>query len=118
MTTESEQQQQQQPPVLKTYRGNCHCGAFVYEARLPGIDSAHECNCSICYKKGYLWLFVGDEPGDFTVVRGEESQLSVYTFGGHNIQHKVRWVVSRSEFYDFTPFPTSLFMYTLYILSC
>lgn len=73
---------------LKTYRGNCHCGAFVYEAQLPEINSAAQCNCSICYKKGYLWLFPG--PGDFQVVKGDEADLRVYTFGEGTTLHKVR----------------------------
>ncbi|KAM7214092.1 centromere protein V [Rhypophila decipiens] len=68
------------PPALKTYRGNCHCGLFVYEAQLPEIKSVAECNCSLCYKKGYLWVFPG--AGDFKVVKGSEDDLTTYTLGG------------------------------------
>lgn len=71
----------------KTYRGNCHCGAFVYEAQLPEIKSATECNCSICYKKGYLWLM--PPPGAFKVVKGSEDDLTAYTFGPGTTLHKV-----------------------------
>jgi hypothetical protein len=73
---------------LKTYRGNCHCGAFVYEAQLPEIKTVGECNCSICLKKGYLFLFMA--PAGFKVVKGSEEDLTSYTFGSKMMAHKVR----------------------------
>lgn len=76
--------------TLQTYRGNCHCGAFVYEAEVPEIKTVHECNCSICYKKGYL--FARTNRASFKVVKGDEAQLTAYEFGGGNVQHKVRFV--------------------------
>ncbi|PNY29805.1 Centromere protein V [Tolypocladium capitatum] len=72
---------------LRTYRGNCHCGAFVYEAELPEIKSVFECNCSICHKKGYLWVFPG-EAGDFRVVKGTDDVLTGYKFGPKKLVHK------------------------------
>ena len=87
---------EQQP--LKTYRGNCHCGAFVYEADLPEITSAIECNCSICVKKGYLFVFLGRDK--FRVVKGSEDQLTVYAFGTRVLEHLVR----------FGPFPPSVWL--------
>ncbi|KAM4057893.1 glutathione-dependent formaldehyde-activating enzyme [Hirsutella rhossiliensis] len=71
----------------QTYRGNCHCGAYVYEAKLPEITSAHECNCSICRKKGYLWVFVG-ESDDFRAVKGTDDELTSYSFGSGKMFHK------------------------------
>ncbi|KAF4874903.1 Centromere protein V [Colletotrichum siamense] len=70
----------------QTYRGNCHCGAFVYEVRLPEIKSAVDCNCSICSKKGALWVMPA--PEDFKVVKGAASELSSYNFGSGNMTHK------------------------------
>jgi hypothetical protein len=72
---------------LQTYRGNCHCGAFVYEAQLPEIKVAYECNCSICYKKAYLWNFAG--PGGIKIVKGDDNTLKSYTFNAGNTIHKV-----------------------------
>ena len=69
----------------KTYRGNCHCGAFVYECQLPEIKTANECNCSICYKKGYLWQF---PPAGIKFVKGDEKELRQYTFLTGKIVHK------------------------------
>lgn len=71
---------------LKTYRGNCHCGAFVYEIEAPEIKTVSECNCSICYKKGYLWVIPA--AGTYKAVKGDEDALTVYSFGGGNITHK------------------------------
>ncbi|KAK4122268.1 hypothetical protein N657DRAFT_646951 [Parathielavia appendiculata] len=64
---------------LRTYRGNCHCAAFVYDAQLREIKTALECSCSICYKKGYLWVLT--ESVKLDVVKGTYDTLSQYTVG-------------------------------------
>lgn len=71
--------------LLKTYRGNCHCGAFVYEVELPEIKAVSTCNCSICSKKGYLWA----KPSEIKVVKGSEDALTAYTFASNTYYHKV-----------------------------
>ncbi|KAK2603054.1 hypothetical protein N8I77_009538 [Diaporthe amygdali] len=59
------------------YRGNCHCGRYRYELSLPGeIGSATSCTCSVCLKKGYLWL--APPEGSFRVVR-DDGNLEEYT---------------------------------------
>ncbi|KAK9441369.1 glutathione-dependent formaldehyde-activating enzyme [Metarhizium brunneum] len=72
---------------LRTYRGNCHCKAFVYEVQLPEIKAVKQCNCSICHKKGYLWV-LAQETGHFKIVKGGEDTLSSYTFNTKNRIHK------------------------------
>ncbi|KAH7186728.1 glutathione-dependent formaldehyde-activating enzyme [Fusarium oxysporum] len=74
----------QQPRL--TYRGNCHCGDFVYEIEVPEIMSVGECNCSICHKKGYLWVFLEEE--NFKVVKGDIGQLTGYRFGRKRAEHR------------------------------
>ncbi|KAH8912192.1 glutathione-dependent formaldehyde-activating enzyme [Coniochaeta sp. PMI_546] len=69
---------------LKSYRGNCHCGAFIFELKVPEIKLANECNCSVCKKKGYLFTFPGD---GVTIVKGEGS-LKEYTFNEGNTKHR------------------------------
>jgi hypothetical protein len=69
----------------KTYRGNCHCGAFVYEVEAPEITSASDCTCSICYKRGYLWL-VPTKP--LTIVK-DEGKLVHYSFASKKMDHQV-----------------------------
>ncbi|GKT59253.1 glutathione-dependent formaldehyde-activating enzyme [Colletotrichum tofieldiae] len=70
----------------RTYRGNCHCAAFVYEFDLPEIKTVGECNCSICTKKGSLWVIPARD--NFRVVKGAESELSSYKFGTEQMIHK------------------------------
>lgn len=74
-------------PPLRTYRGNCHCTAFVYEIKVPEIKAVKQCNCSICHKKGYLWVFPGAD--DFNFVKGIEDDLTSYAFNDGKINHKV-----------------------------
>ncbi|MCJ1396956.1 hypothetical protein MMC11_000148 [Xylographa trunciseda] len=74
-------------PAVKIYHGNCHCAAFKFALKVPEITSAHTCNCSICYKKGYLWLYPPTEA--FTIERGEGS-LTEYHSADKAFIHKVR----------------------------
>lgn len=46
-----------------TYNASCHCGAFAYTVTAsPALDDASaavmECNCSICARNGYLFIYV------------------------------------------------------------
>ncbi|KAM0275888.1 hypothetical protein ACHAQH_007320 [Verticillium albo-atrum] len=72
---------------LTTYRGNCHCGAFVFEVDLPVLTSVTECNCSICRRKGYIGNFPISRDV-FRVVKGAEDDLVIYEFGAKRFQHK------------------------------
>jgi hypothetical protein len=72
---------------LKTYHGNCHCGAFKFSIKVPELTEVTECNCSICFKKGYKWVFPGED--GFTVEKGEGC-LKEYEFGQKATTHKVR----------------------------
>ena len=72
----------------KTYRGNCHCGAYVYEVELPADlkdGKASECNCSVCYKRGAIWGI----PAAPRFLKGDPDTLSSYSFGRMQSQHKV-----------------------------
>lgn len=77
------------PPPTKTYRGNCHCTAFVYEITVPEIKQVSNCNCSVCTRKGYLWTIIADPAASFKVVKGDEDALSVYEFATKSLLHKV-----------------------------
>ncbi|KAJ3561558.1 hypothetical protein NPX13_g8899 [Xylaria arbuscula] len=77
-----------QESPLKTYRANCHCAAYVYEVTLPEVSTASECNCSVCYKKGALWVF--PKPDDVKFVKGDPATLTDYTFGKKIFTHKIR----------------------------
>lgn len=72
---------------LIPYRGNCHCGAVVYELKLPEIKKVNQCNCSNCLKKGYLLVYPGAE-AEFKILKGEDA-LTGYRFHTKNVSHKV-----------------------------
>ncbi|KAL2159436.1 hypothetical protein VTH06DRAFT_2441 [Thermothelomyces fergusii] len=84
--TEQQQQPPPPPPPLKKYRGNCHCGAFVYEVEVPEIASAGGCNCSMCYKRAYLWLVPQAKPP--VVVVRDEGRLVHYSFASGRIDYR------------------------------
>ena len=73
-------------PELKTYQGNCHCGAVKFHVKVPEVKTATACNCSICFKKSYLWIFPG--AGNLTFERGEDT-LITYQFREKVFAHKV-----------------------------
>ena len=71
----------------KTYRGNCHCGAFVYEVETLEIKEAQSCNCSMCARKGYLWHLAGTD--NFKWIKGSADGLTSYEFSQKIFTHKV-----------------------------
>ncbi|CAG9956878.1 unnamed protein product [Clonostachys rosea f. rosea IK726] len=73
--------------ALKTYRGNCHCAAFVFEATVPEITKAVLCNCSHCYKKGTVWAMIPDTE-NFTMVKGDLGKAKDYRFARKNFGSK------------------------------
>lgn len=68
-------------------RGNCYCSTFVYEVDLPAISIVNEFNCSLCSKRGYLWVFPLS-PGQFRVIKGDEDALTSYAFGSKTTHYK------------------------------
>lgn len=60
----------------QTYMGNCHCGRFRFKLTAPSIKTAESCTCSVCEKKGYLWLVPSE--GQFEVVRND-GNMTTYT---------------------------------------
>ena len=69
---------------MKTHTGGCHCGRVRFNVTAPAAISAHECNCSICHKSGFLHLFVAAD--DFHLLQGEDVLLT-YTFNTGIAQH-------------------------------
>ncbi|OOG00624.1 hypothetical protein ASPCADRAFT_39357 [Aspergillus carbonarius ITEM 5010] len=51
------------------YHGNCHCGSFRFELCLhQPLATVYACQCGLCVKKGYLWLFPAED--EFEITRG------------------------------------------------
>ncbi|KAI0152366.1 glutathione-dependent formaldehyde-activating enzyme [Hypoxylon sp. NC0597] len=72
---------------LKTYRGNCHCAAYVYEVDLPKELKPTKCNCSSCYRKAVLWV-IPKEKENLRFIKGDMNSLTSYTFGQKTFDHK------------------------------
>lgn len=68
---------------VKTHQGSCHCGAVAYEVDMS-LDGLVECNCSHCYRKGFVLGFV--PPDAFRLLKdGPQTQ---YRFNNHKIRHR------------------------------
>lgn len=69
--------------TVQTHEGSCHCGAVAYEVDMA-LDGLMECNCSHCYRKGFVLGFVA--PDAFRVLKdGPQTQ---YRFNSHKIHHR------------------------------
>ncbi|KAF4871689.1 Centromere protein V [Colletotrichum siamense] len=58
---------------LATFQGNCHCGANRFEVQLPALPQLVICDCSLCAKKGYVWIY--DAEDKLKITRGCNSDL-------------------------------------------
>ncbi|KAK1657555.1 glutathione-dependent formaldehyde-activating enzyme [Colletotrichum godetiae] len=64
--------------TLKTFRGNCHCGANRYQIQLADYPSLVICDCSLCTKKGHVWIY--DAEDSLKVTKGcSRETLTTYT---------------------------------------
>lgn len=66
------------------HSGSCHCGAVQIEVEAGEDIEAHECNCSMCQRTGFLHLIVPRTA--FKLVAGAES-ITTYTFNTGVAQH-------------------------------
>lgn len=80
------------PPDAQTtqYQASCHCGAFAYTiAQSPALTSpgaeVMDCNCSICSRNGYLFIYTPDERVEFT--KGRLEDFRAYQFGSKKMAH-------------------------------
>lgn len=78
-----------------TYEGGCHCGAVRFQVKTDNTV-VHDCNCSICKKKGFLHLIV--PPEQFTLLRGADV-LTTYTFNTGTAKHTFCRICGIHPFY-------------------
>jgi hypothetical protein len=77
--------------------GGCHCGAVRFRVRVrEARPIVHDCNCSICNKKGFLHLIVS--PEDFVLERGSDA-LSLYEFNTRIAKHRFCKLCGTHPFY-------------------
>jgi hypothetical protein len=67
-----------------TYRGACHCGRVVFEVDARPT-SLSQCNCSLCHKKGAIYVKVREIEA-VRVIAGE-SDLQTYQFNTGQAKH-------------------------------
>lgn len=79
-----------------THSGGCHCGAVRFEVDGPGDLLAHECNCSMCKRFGFLHVIV--PASGFRLLSGEDA-LTCYTFNTRTAQHLFCSVCGVKSFY-------------------
>ncbi|KAF2668055.1 hypothetical protein BT63DRAFT_308428 [Microthyrium microscopicum] len=70
-----------------TYTGSCHCNAVVYQITHCKLEENEvvTCNCSICTRNGYLFIYA--PPEDFEFVTGSDNILTKYKFHKMNSAH-------------------------------
>jgi len=79
------------------YTGGCHCGAVRFAVRVAeDAHVAQACNCSICFKVGFLHVIV--ERGAFELLQGAE-RITTYTFNTGVAQHTFCGVCGVKAFY-------------------
>ncbi|MGD7036702.1 GFA family protein [Methylotuvimicrobium buryatense] len=66
------------------HRGGCHCGKVRFEIEAPPEIVAHDCNCSICSKSGFLHLIV---PASRFRLLTDRNNLACYAFGSGIAKH-------------------------------
>ncbi|KAJ6565447.1 hypothetical protein DFH09DRAFT_1278562 [Mycena vulgaris] len=78
----------------KTYEGNCHCGAIKFSVVLPPLETTplQSCACSICTKKGYLFVFPSKSAITLTKGAGTDGLgagvLASYEFNSKQVSHR------------------------------
>lgn len=80
---------------LRRYRGGCHCGAVQFEITTQQTQVI-DCNCSICHKKGFLYLIV--PPEQFQLL-SDPAMLSTYRFNTGIAQHHFCKICGIHAFY-------------------
>lgn len=64
--------------TLVLYHGNCHCGKYRFELKVPAISEGTECTCTQCFKKGYRWIL---PPKDAFLVTRDEGSMEEFNSG-------------------------------------
>lgn len=64
--------------------GGCHCGKVRFRVELDLSAPVHDCNCSICTKKGFLHIIVTKDK--FALLAGA-GELATYTFNTGTAKH-------------------------------
>jgi hypothetical protein len=69
---------------MEKYNASCHCGAVKISFETEPITQGLQCNCSHCFRKGFILTFLPFE--QITVLSGENNQTE-YRFNKKTIGH-------------------------------
>ncbi len=83
-------------PLAEWRAGGCHCGAVRFEAALPPVIEAQDCNCSVCSKAGFIHVIVPESR--FRLLAGED-RLTRYRFNTGTATHLFCQVCGVKSFY-------------------
>jgi len=71
--------------MTETRRGQCHCGAVVFEVELEnGLEDLRRCDCSLCRRKGAIMASVPLR--GFKVLKGA-GMLTLYQWNTRTAKH-------------------------------
>ena len=76
--------------------GGCHCGAVRFEAALPAVVEAQDCNCSMCGKIGFIHIITPESR--FRLTAGAET-ITTYSFNTGVAKHTFCMVCGVKSFY-------------------
>ena len=88
IATMSNEPQKSKASGSETYDGTCHCGTVQYSVTLsPPLaqQEVRSCNCTICTRNGYLFVYPEREQLEF---KSATQDLGEYTFGRKKNVHK------------------------------
>ncbi|NVJ51341.1 MAG: GFA family protein [Gammaproteobacteria bacterium] len=68
------------------YFGQCHCQAVQFSFNSELINSALQCNCSICRRKNLIMSLTRIASEHFTILAGKDN-LALYLWGDHDVNH-------------------------------
>ncbi|KXH25916.1 glutathione-dependent formaldehyde-activating enzyme [Colletotrichum salicis] len=82
----------------KTFQGNCHCGANRYQVHLAEYPSLVICDCSLCVKKGHVWIY--DAEDSLKVTKGcSRETLTTYTGSDSEaLKHEGNELIRKRQF--------------------
>lgn len=81
--------------MSKRYAGGCHCGNVRFTVEVDE-HVARECNCSVCFKKGFIHVIV---PKEKFTYHGPADALTTYTFNTHVAKHTFCRICGVQPFY-------------------
>lgn len=77
-------------------QGGCHCGRVRFEVDFDLAAPVHDCDCSICQKKGFLHIIV--PAAHFRLLSGEDA-ITTYRFNTGVAKHTFCRVCGMHPFY-------------------